>query len=333
MRSSFTYLILGVALLASPAFVNDFFVFQVGAYALILGTIALSLMLLAGYGGMVSLSQLTVAGIAGYMMAIFGDNNTEVMGLGWAWYVTIPLAIGIASVAGALIGAISVRTQGIYTIMITLAIAVSFFYFVRQNYEVFNGFTGLTGIRPPVIFGVNLLSPLAFYYISLAMAGGFFWAVWYGAKSTFGLTLQGLRDNPHRMQSLGYSVNGHKIFAHFLAGIIAGTAGVMLVWFNGRISPGSIGVDVVIDVLVIAVIGGLRHPIGPFLGALAFVLLENFATDLIDRDRFNTVIGTVFLLIIFFSPDGLLGLGEKARAFLGARLKPTPRTKTASTNH
>lgn len=315
MRLTLTYLILGVALLVYPIFVNDFMVFQIGAYALILGTIALSLMLLAGYGGMVSLSQLTVAGIAGYMMAIFGDNNTEVMGLGWAWYITIPLAIGVASIAAALIGAISVRTQGIYTIMITLAIAVSFFYFVRQNYEVFNGFTGLTGIKPPVVLGVDLLSPHAFYYMSLTMAAGFFFAVVYCAKSTFGLTLQGVRDNPRRMQSLGYSVNGHKIFAHFLAGIIAGTAGVMLVWFNGRISPGSIGVDVVIDVLVIAVIGGLRHPIGPFLGALAFVLLENFATDLIDRDRFNTVIGTVFLLIIFFSPDGLLGLGAKARDF------------------
>ncbi|MHC8510056.1 MAG: branched-chain amino acid ABC transporter permease [Rhodospirillales bacterium] len=333
MRPYISYMILGVALLAYPAFVNDFFVFQVGAYALILGTIALSLMLLAGYGGMVSLSQLTVAGVAGYTMAIFGDNNTEVMGLGWAWYVTIPLAIGVASIAGALIGAISVRTQGIYTIMITLAIAVSFFYFVRQNYEFFNGFTGLTGIRPPVIFGGNLLAPLAFYYISLVMAVGFFCAVLYGAKSTFGLTLQGVRDNPRRMQSLGYSVNRHKIFAHFLAGVIAGAAGVMLVWFNGRISPGSISVDVVINILIIAVIGGLRHPIGPFLGALAFVLLENFAIDLIDRDRFNMVIGTIFLLIVFFSPDGLLGFGEKICTFLRAKFKSNPRTQTASANH
>lgn len=315
------YVLLAAALLAYPAFVNNFFLFQVGAYALILGTIALSLMLLAGYGGIVSLSQLTVAGIAGYMIAIFGENNAEVMGLGWPWFVTIPLAIGVASSVAALIGAISVRTQGIYTIMITLAITVSFFYFVRQNYEFFNGFTGLSGVKPPVIFGVNPLTPIVFYYISLLMAAGFFCAVLYGSKSTFGLTLQGVRDNPRRMQSLGYSVNGHKIFAHFLAGVIAATAGVMLVWFNGRISPGSIGVDVVIDILVIAVIGGLRHPIGPFLGALAFVLLENFAIDLIDRDRFNTVIGTVFLIIIFFSPDGLLGLGAKVRAFFGGRLK------------
>lgn len=332
MRHTLQYATLGLALLAYPAFVNDFFLFQIGAYSLVLGTIALSLMVLAGYGGMVSLSQLTVAGIAGYMMAIFGDNNTEVMGLGWPWFVTIPLAVGMASSVAALIGVISVRTQGIYTIMITLAIAVSFFYFVRQNYEFFNGFTGLTGIRPPVILGVNLLTPIVFYYMSLMMAVGFFCAVLYGSKSTFGLTLQGVRDNPRRMQSLGYSVNGHKVFAHFLAGTIAGTAGVMLVWFNGRISPGSIGVDVVIDILVITVIGGLRHPLGPFLGALAFVLLENFATDLIDRDRFNTVIGTVFLLIIFFSPDGLLGLGAKARAFFWGGSKSAVPPESARAN-
>ena len=91
--------------------------------------------------------------------------------------------------------------------------------------------------------------------------------------------------------------------------------------FNGRISPGSIGVGVVIDILVIAVVGGLRHPLGPFLGALAFVLLENFAIDLIDRERFNTVIGCAFLLVVLFSPDGLLGLWQKAKG----RLFPTAR--------
>ena len=78
-----------------------------------------------------------------------------------------------------------------------------------------------------------------------------------------------------------------------------------------------------IDILVIAVVGGMRHPIGPFLGAIAFVLLENFAIDLIDRERFNTVIGVAFLLIVLYSPDGLLGLWAKARAKL--RIQRDPR--------
>jgi len=304
-------LLTAVFLIAYPAFASDFFTFQIGAYSLILGTIGLSLMMLAGYGGMVSLAQLTVAGFAGYLVAILGTNSVGVMGLGWPWWLTVVVAILGAAVLSALIGAISVRTEGIYTIMITLAIAVAFFYFVRQNYVLFNGFTGFAGIEPPTLFGVYWRDPVPFYYLSLAIAAGFLGAVIYCARSTFGLSLQAIRDNPRRMHALGYNVALHRIAAYFLSGIIAGTAGVLLVWFNGRISPGSIGVDVVIDILVITVVGGLRHPVGPFLGAIAFVLLENFAIDLIDRERFNTVIGLAFLLIVLWSPDGILGLWRR----------------------
>lgn len=306
-------LLAGVFLLAYPAFASDFFTFQIGAYSLILGTIALSLMMLAGYGGMVSLAQLTVAGVAGYLVAILGDNSVGVMGLGWPWWLTVLMAVLGAALFSTLVGLISVRTEGIYTIMITLAIAVAFFYFVRQNYDLFNGFTGFAGVAPPTIFGVYWRDPAPFYYLSLAVAAFFFFAVVYGARSTFGLSLQAIRDNPRRMRAIGYDVTLHRVTAYFLAGVIAGTGGVLMVWFNGRISPGSVGVDVAIDILVIAVVGGLRHPVGPFVGAIAFVLLENFAIDLIDRERFNTVIGLAFLLIVLFSPDGLLGLWNRVK--------------------
>ena len=316
-----------VFLVAYPSFASDFFTFQVGAYSLLLGTVALSLMMLAGYGGMVSLSQLTVAGFAGYLVAILGENSVGVMGLGWPWWLTAPMAIAAAAVFSAVIGAISVRTEGIYTIMITLAIAVAFFYFVRQNYLIFNGFTGFAGVEPPTLFGIYWRDPVPFYYLSLAVAGAFFCAVVYASRSTFGLALQAIRDNPRRMRALGFDVALHRIAAYFLAGLVAGTAGVLLVWFNGRISPGSVGVEGIIDVLVIAVVGGLRHPAGPFLGAILFVLLENFAIDLIDRERFNTVIGLAFLAVVLFSPDGLLGLWNRIRPRL--RFDRDARTATS----
>lgn len=303
-------------LVAYPAFASDFFTFQIGAYSLILGTIALSLTMLAGYGGMVSLAQLTVAGLAGYVMAILGENSVGVMGLGWPWWLTVIAAVLGAALFSTFVGAISVRTEGIYIIMITLAIAVAFFYFVRQNYALFNGFTGYAGVEPPTLFGIYWRDPVPFYYLSLVVAAGFLLAVYYAARSTYGLSLQAIRDNPRRMRALGFNVGFHRVAAYFFSGIVAGTAGVLMVWFNGRISPGSVGVDVVIDILVIAVLGGLRHPIGPFLGAIVFVLLENFAIDLIDRERFNTVIGLAFLLIVLFSPDGLLGLWERFRSRL-----------------
>src|SRR5262245_1478197 len=120
-------------LLLMPAFANNFVLFQIFGWSFILGMIALSLMVLAGYGGMVSLIQLTVAALAGYVVAILGTSGVPQISLGWPWWLHIPLAILIATLFGTLVGALAVRTEGIYTIMITLAIAAAFFYFTRQN--------------------------------------------------------------------------------------------------------------------------------------------------------------------------------------------------------
>ncbi|MCB8839810.1 branched-chain amino acid ABC transporter permease [Aurantimonas sp. VKM B-3413] len=307
------YLLAATLLILYPLVASNFFIFQIGAWALILGLIALSLMVLAGYGGMVSLAQLTVAGIAAYCVAIFGTNESNLLGLGWPWWLVVPVSVLLAALASTLIGLLAVRTEGIYTIMITLAIGTAFFYFVRQNYDVFNGFNGFHGVLPPHAFGVNWRAPVPFYYLCLAVSGLFFAGTVYAERSTFGLTLQAIRDNPRRMRALGYNVAAHRVFAFFLSGIMAGSAGVLLVWFNAQISPGTIGVDAAIDVLVVAVVGGIASPVGPFLGAILFVLLENFAIDLVASDRFNTVIGLVFLIVLFVSPKGLLGILAKMR--------------------
>jgi branched-chain amino acid transport system permease protein len=315
-----------LALLALyPAVASNFFLTQIGAYSLILGMIALSLMMLAGYGGMVSLAQISVAGVAGYAVAIFGLNNSGVHGFGWPFWIVVPFATLLAGIASALIGVISNRTEGIYTIMITLAIATAFFYFTNQNYSLFNGFPGYTGIRAPEFWGVYWRDPLPFYYLCLAFSTLAYAAVLYGSRSTYGLTLQALRDNPRRMRAIGFNVTAHKVVAYFYAGIIAGLAGVLLVWFNGRISPGTINVAAAINVLIIAVIGGMRHPIGPFLGALVVVLMQTFAIDIVGAERFNTLIGLVFLAIVFVSPDGLLGLWGRIRPHLAQEsLRPNP---------
>lgn len=308
--------LVALLLIAFPFVANSFWTVQIGAQSLFLGVIALSLMWLAGYGGMVSLAQMTVAGASGYMVAIFGQS-AEVISLGWPWWVTLPLAILVGTAFATLIGAISVRTEGIYTIMITLAISVAFFYFARQNYEIFNGFNGFAGIAPPVVFGIDWREPMPFYFLALALAALSYAAVLYLSRSTFGLTLQAVRDNPRRMRALGFNVTAHRILAWTIAGVIASCGGVLLVWFNGRISPGTIEIAPIINILIIAVLGGMRHPVGPFVGAIVFVLLQNFAIDLIDRERFNTVIGLCFLAVVLFSPDGLLGLAEKLRSATG----------------
>jgi branched-chain amino acid transport system permease protein len=294
-------------LIAYPLVASSFWTVQIGAQALFLGVIALSLMFLAGYGGMVSLSQMTVAGVAGYMVAVFGNNSTHPL-FGWPLWAAVPISITIATAFATLIGIISVRTAGIYTIMITLAIGVAAFYFAQQNYEIFNGHSGFAGLPGPVGFGLDWRAPMPFYYMSLAVAGASYLAVVYLARSTFGLTLQAIRDNARRMNALGFSVNLHRVVAHAVAGLIAAVGGLLYVWMNGRVSPGTIDIGPVIDILVIAVIGGLRHPVGPFIGAILFVLMKNFAIDLISPERFNTLIGLIFLAIVLVSPDGLLGL-------------------------
>ena len=306
-----------------PALATPFFTYQVAAQALVLGLISLSLAFLAGYGGMVSLAQMTVAGIAAYMTAIFGASSFEVS-LDWPWWVAVPVALLIATLSATLIGALSVRTEGIYTIMITLAIGVAFFYLTQQNLAVFHGFDGFQEVHPPKVFGVDWRQPVPFYYLSLALALTGYFFVKYLARTPFGIALQGIRDNPRRMRALGFQVTAHRIAAYAVAGSMAGVGGVLFVWYNGQISPGSIGTAAMINVLVIAVLGGMRHPIGPFIGAIVFVLLQTFSRDLVGAERVNLVIGGAFLLIVLFSPDGLLGLWHRlARALRGgARRMP-----------
>ena len=310
------HVIVLVFLLVYPAVASPFFTYQIGAQALGLGLIALSLTFLGGYGGMVSLAQATVAGIAGYMVAIFGTSSAVAISLGWPWWLAVIVAVAIATLFATAVGWLSVRTEGIYTIMITLAIGVAMFYLAQQNYTVFNGFQGFNQQFAPTLLGINFRDPVPFYFMALACALLGYGLVLLLVRAPFGIALQGIRDNPRRMEALGFHVTAHRVAAYAVAGLIAAVGGVIMVWYNNRISPGTIGTGAMINILVIAVLGGMRHPVGAFVGAIVFVLLQNFAIDLVDRERFNLVIGGVFLAIVLFSPDGLLGIWANLRSRL-----------------
>jgi len=317
------HVIVIAALLLYPFVATPFFTFQIGAQSLGLGLIALSLTFLGGYGGMVSLAQMTVAGLAAYLLAIFGTSSSAAISLGWPWWLALIAAVAIATLAAAAIGWLSVRTEGIYTIMITLAVGVAFFYLAQQNYSLFNGFQGFSRLAPPTVFDLDLREPVPFYFVVLACALAGYFFVKQLIRAPFGIALQGIRDNPRRMHSLGYNVTAHRVAAYAVAGFLAAVGGVLMVWYNGRISPGTVGTGAMINILIIAVLGGMKHPIGAFIGAIVFVLLQNFAIDLVDRERFNLVIGGVFLAIVLFSPDGLLGLWQRLRVRLSGRVTPT----------
>ena len=297
-----------IALILLPFLGPSFWTIQIAAQSLVLGTIALSLVFLAGYGGMVSLAQLAVAGITGYVAAHFGVQSDPSLGTALPWGLSIPLALAAGTLFGTLIGIVAVRCQGIYMIMITLAIAVSVFYLARQNLGFFNAYNGFHGVTAPVIFGVDLRSTVPFYYLCLACASLLYALVSHILRTPFGLALQGTRDDSRRMRALGYNVERVRIFAFALAGFIAAVGGLLRLWYAGSISPGSINVGASIMILIIAILGGLSRPIGAFAGALLFVLIQNFAIDFIDRERFNTMIGFILLAIILFLPGGIVGL-------------------------
>jgi branched-chain amino acid transport system permease protein len=315
--------IVAVLLLIMPLIANGFFLIEIFATTLILGIIALSLMFLAGYGGMVSLMQLTIAGFAAYMVAVFGVSANTNISLGWPWWLAVPMALALATIFGTLGGALAVRTEGIYTIMITLAIGAAFYYFTNQNWAIFGGHTGINTIATPKFWGVDWRSDVPYYYVTLGVAAFCYFAVQYVSRAPFGLALQGVRDNPRRMAALGFNVNAHRVAAYAFASFIAALGGVLQVWNYRQISPGSVSVGACIDILIIAVVGGITRPVGPYIGAFIFVILRTFALDLLvrfglDGNRFRLLIGLGFLAIVFWSSDGVIGLWERWRRRMAA---------------
>ena len=288
-----------VALVVYPFVASPFFTYQIGAQALALGLIALSLTFLGGYG-----------------VAIFGTSSVAAISLGWPWWLASAVAIVVATAFAAAVGWLSVRTEGIYTIMITLAIGVAFFYLAQQNYTVLNGFQGFNHPGAPEFLGTESRDPVPFYFAALVCALAGYFLVRHLVRAPFGIALQGIRDNPRRMASLGFDVTAHRVAAYAVSGLLAAVGGVLMVWYNGRISSGTVNLGAMISILIIAVLGGMKHPIGAFIGAIVYVLLQNFAIDLFVRERFNLVIGAGFLAIVLFSPDGLLGLWAKLRSSL-----------------
>ncbi len=308
-----------VLLLVLPDNQAQFFTANVLGRALVYGMVALSLTFLATYGGFVSLAQMMVAGVAGYVLAITVQGAVPVIIGGMPYAIAVFLAVLAATLTGLAVGAIAVRTREIYLLMITLALAMGFFRFVETNIGWFNGYEGIRNVVGPEIFGLPFRNAYVFYYSVAAATLLLYLGVLYLVRTPFGLVLQSIRDNPRRVAALGYNVNLHRIAAFGFAGFIAGCGGVLVTIYNIGISPGSVGLGATINILIISVIGGLGHPIGAFIGSLIFTVFDTFAASVYDRDRFNTLIGFVFLIIVLVSPDGVVGLWRRFRRMISRR--------------
>jgi branched-chain amino acid transport system permease protein len=304
---------LGVlALLAVPIFDTGFFVSFVLTRTVILGLAASTIIFLSSYAGMVSLAQLLFVGIAGFMVGnAAGEAGSRGLKLGWDPWVAAGFALFVTAAVALLLGALSSRTSGIYFLMLTLTYAVIGYYFFGQV-TTFSGFGGITGIRPPSFLDGEVAR---FYYLCVALSVLAYAGFRSLARSPFGLALQGVRDDSVRMASLGFNVALQRTLAFTLAGFVAGVAGVLNIWWNGQIDPTSISIGPTLDLLIVAVIGGIAHLEGAWLGAFVFVIANNYMRDLpfasaigLTEARFNTVVGLLVLVIMILSPDGLVGV-------------------------
>jgi branched-chain amino acid transport system permease protein len=316
-------ILFAVILVVAPLLFTDFYLSQVITKALWLGIAAASLIFLAAYVGMVSLGQVALYGIAGFTMAnlVTADGGSPI-----AWHPWLATLVGIlaAVAAGLFIGAIASRSYGIYFLMITLAVGVLTFYFFAQVTQL-SGFGGVNNVTRPGVVSNPVTDPQNLFYIALGTSAAVFIFVRYLARTPFGLALQGVRDDPSRMRALGYNVPLLRMLAFGLGALIASFAGILSVWWNTRISPGSIDLARTIDVLVIAVIGGLYRLEGAWVGAFVFAALDNWTRGLdIVGQRFNTVIGAIFLAIVLLSPGGLMGIWQSIADFLGRQLSGSP---------
>jgi branched-chain amino acid transport system permease protein len=296
--------------LFAPLIFTEYWVSALLTQMLFLGVVAASLIFLSAYGGMVSLAQTAIYGVAGFALGNLTTNgNTKGLNLGWPEIPGIVVAFAVALVVAIVFGALASRSYGIYFLMITLVFSVIANLFFGQVTSV-SGFGGISGIPIPDFLS-RTAHPDRLYFVTLAMAALVYVTLRYVARTPFGLTLQGIRDDPVRMSSLGYNVTVHRMLAFTFAGFIAAIGGILFVWWNAQIAPSTIGLSATIDVLVIAVIGGLYRLEGAWLGALVFVVINNYAPDIgFIADRFHTVIGLIFLVIVLLSPNGLIGLWE-----------------------
>jgi branched-chain amino acid transport system permease protein len=305
---------------AGPLLLNDYWVHTILIQTFFFGIAAASLIFLSAYGGMVSLGQTALMGIAGFILGNMvtqrlPGGETKGLTLGWDPTLSLVLAIAMTTALGLVFGLVAARSAGIYFLMITLTLAVIANYFFGQVTLV-SGFSGISGINQytPGFVGDILAHRDRLYYIALVVALVVYLLIRYIIRTPFGIALQGVRDEPVRMSSLGYNVALHRALAFGFAAFIASLAGVLNVWWQGQIAPPDVGIEATIELLVIAVIGGLWRLEGAWVGAFAFIVIDNYVRDVElpgVGGSFNTIIGLIFLAIVVASPGGLMGLWDR----------------------
>jgi branched-chain amino acid transport system permease protein len=279
---------------------GDAFALTLFTRVIILALAALSLNLIMGFGGMVSFGHAAYLGIGGYAVGILAKEGIGSGFLQW------PAAIVASAFYALVVGALSLRTRGVYFIMITLAFG-QMIYYVAIGLDRYGGDDGLTIYHRSTFGGlVDLNNKALFYYLCLALLLASIYLVWRIVNSRFGMVIQGARSNERRMCAIGFPTFRYRLVCFVIAGAMCGLAGALLANHTNFISPAMMHWTRSGDLIVMAVLGGMQAMFGPLIGAVTYLLLEEGLSRVTEFP--NLILGPVLLLVAIAFHGGIDGL-------------------------
>ena len=280
-----------------PLWLTGIYYVNVASQILFYAIFALALNVLVGYGGLVSLGHAGLFGLASYACAIALQAH-------WDHFSAIIFALVITLIGTAIFAFLSLRATGIGFIMITLANGQILWGLAYRWIGLTNGDNGVTVSSRPTPFGFSLASPTTFYYATLIVFLFSVLAAAIFAQSPFGASLRGARDQPRRMNALGYHVWMIRFYACLFSGLLSGVAGILFVYYNLFISPQTLALTASAEVILMVISGGSGTLLGPIVGAALVVIMKNVASAYIVR--WNLLLGAIFVAIVIFMPEGLV---------------------------
>ncbi len=285
---------------AYAALTGNTFALTLFTRVVILAIAALSLNLIMGFGGMVSFGHAAYLGIGGYAVGILAKEGID------SGFVQWPIAIGAAALYAFVVGALSLRTRGVYFIMITLAFA-QMIYYVAIGLDRYGGDDGLTIYHRSGFDGlIDISNRTIFYYLCFALLLVGTYLVWRIVNSRFGMVIQGARSNERRMRAIGFPTFRYQLVCFVIAGAMCGLAGALLANHTNFISPAMMHWTRSGDLIVMVVLGGMQAIFGPLIGALTFLLLEEGLSRVTDYS--NLILGPFLLLVAISWQGGIDGL-------------------------
>jgi branched-chain amino acid transport system permease protein len=272
---------------------------DLGRRLMILAIGALSLNLIMGYGGMISFGHAVYMGIGAYTVGICAEHEVV------SGFIQWPLALAVSALFALIFGVISLRTRGVYFIMITLALA-QMMYFLGVSLDRYGGDDGLP-LAQPSDFGelIDLGDKTSLYYLIFALLLLCLWISNRLVNSRFGMVIQGARSNEARMEAIGFPTFRYRLTAFVIAGTMAGLAGVLLANHTDFVNPDMMHWTRSGDLIIMVLLGGMGGLIGPILGAMVFLLLEEFLSGV--TEYWQLIFGPILILVVLFARGGLLG--------------------------